>query len=317
MKLHPEKASRRGLAVRTAAVIAIAAVGMLGLQVGAASAAPAQLPTSQAQVDQGNGNDKIPPGQEKPKKKDKCRPVANPDGGKWKCTWADEFNGTGIDTSVWSDIPYGLGLACASSDADHVRVSGGTLKLLVTENNMADENCEVWGVEGQYTGGFIQTQGAFAQNYGRFEMRAKLPSDGGAWPAFWLLPDDNTYDGEIDIIEAYGGRVEDGGDVVDFTVRAPAGQPGVQETCRVFPDSSSDFHTYTLEWTPTEMRQYVDGELCATFLGQNPDGSPGWAATFDKPYHVLLDLAMQPWWGPNEDTTFPIVMEVDYVRVWR
>jgi beta-glucanase (GH16 family) len=247
-----------------------------------------------------------------------CQPLPKSGGGTWTCTWADEFNGTALNRNMWSVIPYGLGNACQSDDANHVQVSGGNLRLLATRNAPTDFCRTQWGLE--YTGGFIQTLGNFAQQYGRFEMRAKLPSQDGAWPAFWLLPGDDSYDGEIDILESYGGRSEQGGDVGDFTLHAPAAGPGPQRTCRIYPNYSDAFHTYTFEWTATSMRVLFDNVECATFTGMSePAGTspPAFPATFSKPYHILLNLAVQPWWPPTASTQFPMVMEVDYVRVWQ
>ncbi len=246
-----------------------------------------------------------------------CQSLPKIGGGTWQCTFSDEFNGTSLDRNIWGVIPYGLGSSCQSDDAQHVQVAGGDLRLIATRNSTSDYCYTQYGLE--YTGGFIQTQGNFAQRYGRFEIRAKLPQGNGFWPAFWMLPGDDSYDGEIDILEAYGGRVEQGGDVGDFTLHVPAAGPGPQKTCRILPNYHGDYHTYTFEWKAGNMKAYYDGLLCADFSGVSDNGTspPAFPATFDKPYHILLNLAVQPWWPPNSNTVFPGVMLVDYVRVWQ
>jgi beta-glucanase (GH16 family) len=247
-----------------------------------------------------------------------CQPVAKASGGTWNCTWSDEFNGTSLDRNTWRIIPYGLGDTCQSDDDQHAKVTGGVLHLLATQNSATDSCRTQWGLG--HTGGFIETQGNFSQKFGRFEMRAKLPPQDGTWPGYWLLPDDDSYDGEIDILESYGGRVEQGGDVGDFTLHVPAAGPGPQKTCRIYPNYSDDFHTYTFEWSATNMRVLYDGVQCANFTGVSDAGTspPAFPATFTtKPYHILLDLAVQNWWPPASNTVYPMDMQVDYVRVWQ
>lgn len=243
--------------------------------------------------------------------------ITKSDGTQWQCTFQDEFDGTKL-SSTWEEIPYGLGDSCLYNDPQHVRVANGNLELIATRNSNTDYCFTQWGL--RYTGGGIQSQGQFAQKYGRFEIRAKFPKGDGFWPAFWLLPGDDSYDGEIDILESYGGRVEQGGDVGDFTLHVPAAGPGPQKTCRISPDYSSDYHTYTFEWKQGNMKAYYDGKLCADFSGLGePNGTnpPAFPATFDKPYHILLNLAVQPWWPPTSSTQLPATMQVDYVRVWK
>lgn len=231
-------------------------------------------------------------------------------GGTWRCTWSDEFEGTEL-TDTWSLIPYGLGSACLFNDAEHVRVADGALQLVA--NPLPDSHycTQQWGLE--YGGGGVQSQGRFAQQYGRFEVRAKLPAGRGLWPQIWLLPDDNSYSGEIDMMEIYGGR----DNLADATLHVPAGGPGPQGQCPIQPDYSSDYHTYALEWTKVSMRFLYDGVQCVEFVGLSGDGrSPPLPSVFDRPYHVLLDLALQPWWPADATTPFPAVMYVDYVRAW-
>ena len=231
------------------------------------------------------------------------------DGTEWRCTWSDEFTGTAL-SEVWELIPYGLGSSCLFDDPDYVQVSNGMLHLLARELP-ADHWCtEEYGL--QYGGGGIQSSNGFAQQYGRFEIRAKLPPGTGFWPAIWLLPDDDSFDGEIDIMEAYGGRNNNG----DATLHSPSAGPGPQNSCAIAPDMSADFHTYRMDWSPERIQVYFDDQLCADFTGPVGD-APSIRAAFDKPYHVLLNLAVQPWWPPDAATPFPATMLVDYVRAWR
>lgn len=232
------------------------------------------------------------------------------DGSRWRCSWSDEFDGTQL-ADTWSLIPYGLGSACLFDDPEHVRVADGALQLVADRLPQSHYCTQRWGLE--YAGGGIESQGKFAQQYGRFEVRAKLPPGAGMWPQIWLLPDDNSYSGEIDLMEIYGGR----NNLADATLHVPAGGPGPQAQCPIQPDYSSGYHTYTLEWTKELIRFSYDGVQCAEFVGLSGDGrTPPLPAVFDRPYHVLLDLTLQPWWPPDATTRLPAVMYVDYVRAW-
>jgi beta-glucanase (GH16 family) len=234
------------------------------------------------------------------------------DGSTWQCTYSDEFNGTEL-SPVWELIPYGLGSACMFNDSEYVRVADGQLQL-IARRLPADHWCtEDWGL--QYGGGGIQSSNGFAQQYGRLEIRAKLPEGVGFWPAIWLLPDDDSYDGEIDILEAYGGRNDNG----DVTLHSPSAGPGPQASCPLLPDMTSDYHTFRMDWSPDRLSVYYDDRLCGDFGDfSGPVGdAPSVRAAFDKPYHLLLNLAVQPWWPPDETTPFPGTMMVDYVRAWQ
>jgi beta-glucanase (GH16 family) len=291
----PSPARRRrfgllaGLAVLLAAVVVAAVVVVPRLT---ATPAPAPVPAAPAPVAACGGE--APPR----------------DGGStWQCTWSDEFDGTSL-SPTWELIPFGLGSSCLFDDPEYVQVSGGSLHLLANRLP-ADHWCtKQWGLE--YGGGGIQSGNGFAQQYGRFEVRAKVPAGTGFWPAIWMLPDDDSFDGEIDIMEAYGGRDQNG----DVTLHSPSAGPGPQQSCRVYPDLTSDFHTYALEWSPDRIRAFYDGSPCGEFTGDVVPGK-SIAAAFGKPYHLLLNLAVQPWWPPDANTQFPATMLVDYVRAWK
>lgn len=235
----------------------------------------------------------------------------------WKLTFADEFEGTSV-APTWSKIPYGLGQACLVMDNNNLKVANGNLVITATATNSS--SCK-------WTSGGMQSLGKFSQHYGRFEMRAKLPADNLAWPAFWLLPEDNSYDGEIDILETIGGNNMDingtllpGNKHGAFTLHVPAGGPGPTKSCAVTPDFSSDYHLYTLEWTAEGMKMFIDNVQCANFTGYSDSGTnpPAFPATFNKPYFILVNLAIAPTsWGIQPPTTTTMTMDVDYIRVWQ
>jgi beta-glucanase (GH16 family) len=250
-----------------------------------------------------------------------CQPLAKTGGGTWQCSYSDEFDGSKPLSAGWELYGQGkwggLGQACLTMDDNHTKIENGSLHLTATPGG---SGCN-------WTGGGIQTHGKFYQQFGRFEIRAKLPADNSAWPALWMLPNDNN-DGEIDILEALGGDNEDvdgqllpGNKHFAFTLHQPAGGPGPTKRCAVTPDISSDFHTYTFEWSASDMILSIDGKQCLDFKGYGTGGAnpPGFPAIFTTtPYHILINLAVAPGgWGLPAPGNTPMNMYVDYVRAWK
>ena len=144
------------------------------------------------------------------------------------------------------------------------------------------------------------------------------------WPAFWLLPQDFTYggwaaSGEIDVMEAVnlGGS---GGNTVVGSIHYGGEWPNnvFSNNEYVVPaDATAEFHTYALEWDPTEMRWYVDDVLYSMQNSWSSTAAP-FPAPFDQPFYILFNVAVGGNWPgpPDQDTEFPVIMEVDYVRVY-
>ncbi|MEM7081713.1 MAG: family 16 glycosylhydrolase [Pseudomonadota bacterium] len=235
--------------------------------------------------------------------------------------WADEFDGTELDQTKWSYMIgngqlYGIPgwgnneLQYYTSVND--TVADGVLTITAKNDGFAGYN---------YTSTRIRSLNKGDFTYGRIEMRAKLPTGQGMWPAFWMLPSANAYgtwaaSGEIDIMEQTGdqpdrvfGTIHYGGMFPEnvFTGNAtnlPAG-------------TATDFHTYAVEWQAGEMRWYIDDVLYAT---QNAwyTTNGNFPAPFDVDFHMLLNLAVGgnlpgP---PDGSTVFPMEYVIDYVRVY-
>ncbi|MFM7710226.1 MAG: family 16 glycosylhydrolase [Ferruginibacter sp.] len=172
-----------------------------------------------------------------------------------------------------------------------------------------------------YTSSRIITKGRGDFQYGRFEMRAKLPKGRGTWPAFWLLPTENYYgiwpsSGEMDVMEHVGYDVNN----VHASVHCSAynHSRGNQKTAaRNVPGATDEFHTYRLDWTPYSIKGFVDGEQYFEFVNENK-GFTAWP--FNRPYYLILNLAVGGNWGGAQgidDTVFPTSYVVDYVRVYK
>ncbi|WP_431272878.1 glycoside hydrolase family 16 protein [Dankookia sp. P2] len=156
-----------------------------------------------------------------------------------------------------------------------------------------------------HNSGMISSKGGFAQRYGYFEMRARLPRGRGLWPAFWLLPADNSWPPEIDVVEMLGHKPGE----LHANIRSKVmPRQGLAVTVG---DVSNDFHTYGVSWRADEVLHFFDGRQIARF--QTP-------ADMHKPMFLLANLAVGgagSWPGPPDaDTVFPARMLIDHIRAW-
>ena len=169
-----------------------------------------------------------------------------------------------------------------------------------------------------YTSARIKTQYLHSWTYGRFEARMKIPNGQGIWPAFWMLGSDFPTAGwpdcgEIDIMENIGEP-----STVYGTVHGP-GYSGGNSVGQSYSTSGDpfyeDFHIYSVEWSPSEISWFVDGEMHNTISAADVPGE--WV--FDHPFFLLLNLAVGGNWPgyPDDSTEFPQQLLVDYVRVYR
>ena len=238
--------------------------------------------------------------------------------------WQDEFDGDKLDPATWffesgDGSQYGIpGWGNAELQwylPDSARLEGG--RLVITARREASHGYA-------YTSARIHTRDRFAFRYGRIEARIRLPGGQGLWPAFWLLPQEDTYgtwaaSGEIDIVEARnlggtGGNTIVGG--LYYGGPSPA-QFNSGESYPVSADVTTEFHVYALEWDESEIRWYVDDVLFAVRNDWSSTGGP-FPAPFDRPFYVLFNVAVGGYFpgAPVSSTAFPVAMEVDYVRVY-
>ena len=166
----------------------------------------------------------------------------------------------------------------------------------------------------EYISGILTTQNSFAQKYGYFEIRAKIPVGTGVWPAFWLLANDGGWPPELDVVE---GRGEEPGAVVMTTHwRHPDTQ-----TDRILrgefycPDAPSDFHDYGALWERDRITYFIDRKPVADI--KVPIG-------FDDPMYMIINLAMgakyfqgvgfvdaeTPGWSPTRSTGCPSIRSI-------
>ena len=157
------------------------------------------------------------------------------------------------------------------------------------------------------------------QQYYAAERADKLPCGRGTWPAVWTLADGGRWpdDGEIDIVEHVGF---DPG-VLHASVHTRAYHHGIhtQRTAKITrADACTNFHRYQLTWTPDRITVGVDDRAHFSFHNDGTGERSRWP--FDRPQHLLLNIAVGGNWGGQrgiDADALPASMEVDYVRVYQ
>ncbi|WNH12724.1 family 16 glycosylhydrolase [Thalassobellus suaedae] len=243
-----------------------------------------------------------------------------------KLVWFDEFNDTGaVDNTKWfHQTKFIAGNSWANGEQQHYTnrevnsyTDNGTLKIKAIRESFTDQN-----VTKQYTSARLNSK--FAFKYGRIEVRAKLPSVSGTWPAIWLLGKNINEDGaywdnqgfgttgwpwcgEIDIMEPNVAKTE-----ILGTWHWNNGEGYMLNSKSIQAnniDTSQNFHDYVLEWNATSMKIYMDNNL----INEMPTVEP-----FNQEFFILLNVAMGGSLGGNIDSGFNNdTMEIDYIRVYQ
>lgn len=231
--------------------------------------------------------------------------------------WADEFNYTGQpDPAKWGYDIGGSGwgnneLQYYTDSRSNSNVSDGVLTITARKENVQGK---------QYSSARLVSKGKGDFLYGRFEIKAKLPTGRGTWPAIWMLPTDWAYgewpkSGEIDIMEHVGYDQNK----VHITVHTDAynHSKGTEKgKNKIIETASTEFHLYRVDWTPYAVRGYIDDQQVFEFINEGK-GYSTWP--FDKRFHLLMNIAVGGNWGGAQGvdpSVFPQAMEVDYVRVY-
>jgi beta-glucanase (GH16 family) len=251
----------------------------------------------------------------------------------WEMVWSDEFNYTGAPDSekwsfdIWPSRKVNDEAQAYTDSPKNVRVEDG--KLTIQAHLDA----------GEYSSGRIHSAGKGDLKYGRVEVRAKLPSGQGTWPAIWMLPSDPFMyatncdrdvdwqgndncdawpnSGEIDIMEHVGYDMNR----LHGTVHTKAYYwvNGEQRKASLEAQTvAEEYHVYAMQWSADRIDMFFDDVLYFSYLKQSDD----WQAwPFDHPFHLILNVAVGGGWGgaggPTDESAFPTSMKVDYVRVYK
>lgn len=246
--------------------------------------------------------------------------------------WSDEFDYTGLpDTAKWT---YEHGFVRNQEQQyytfarpENVWVHDGLLEIKgrkeVFPNAQYQKGSTDWRTKdslAHYTSTSLISLGKGAWQYGRVEVRAKIPTGKGIWPAIWMLGNNREVVnwpecGEIDIMEYVGSDTTHVYGTIHFPKTDGNGsQPSGGNIAVQRPYDA--FHLYAIDWDADYIKVFFDDQLYHTFPikmadqnGKNP---------FRLPFYVLINLAMGANWpGPIDDSILPKSYWIDYVRVYR
>jgi beta-glucanase (GH16 family) len=238
----------------------------------------------------------------------------------YNIAWADEFNGTALNTGNWVyDIGTGSGgwgnneQQYYTSRSQNIGVSAGQLRITALKENYGGM---------AWTSARIKTQGKKEFKYGRIEARMKMPNGTALWPALWMLGSNFAsagwpYCGEIDIMEhvnsdatVYGTLHWDSGGYATW------GRPTNNNYWNNFGVDVTQWHVYRIDWDASMIKWYVDG---VQFMEANIANSVNSTEEFHKAFFFLINLAVGGQWPgyPNSTTPTSSSMYVDYLRVYQ
>jgi hypothetical protein len=226
--------------------------------------------------------------------------------------WADEFDDDGAPCDGnWTydlgngNVGWGNGEEQFYTERpENVRVEGGFLKITAQREDFNGS---------EYTSARMRSQDRFEFQYGRVEIRAKLPTGGGTWPALWMLGADietNPWPGagEVDIMEHVGNDQ----DRIYSTLHFPGNSGGEAiGSSTILNGASDDFHVYAANWTADSIDFSIDGNIFYVF-----NNDP--ALPYNKDFFVIMNVAMGGNFGGAIDPSFDqSTLEVDYIRVYQ
>lgn len=224
--------------------------------------------------------------------------------------WSDEFNTDGApDPNKWG---YDIGAGGYGNNeqeyytnrANNVVVQGGVLKITAKTESYLGSN---------YTSARLLSKNKFAFTYGRVDVKAMLPAGLGTWPAIWMLGSNvDTLPwpgcGEIDIMEQRGSELNK----IYGTLHYPghSGANGNSSTLLIS-NSTTQFHIYSMDWSPNAIKLYVDNQLFQTVVNSG-------SIPFNHDFFFILNVAMGGNFAGAIDPAFnSATMQIDYIRVYR
>jgi beta-glucanase (GH16 family) len=254
----------------------------------------------------------------------------------WSLVWSDEFNYSGLpDPEKWT---YEVGFIrnrelqyYTKARKENVQVENGTLIIESRKEKFKNPNYNPdtkrksrWNLSRQYadyTSASLTTLDKAGWCYGRIEVRAKLPTGRGTWPAIWTLGT-NIKEvgwptcGEIDIMENVGfdpNRIHANIHTKKYNHVRKTGKGTSVKVSKPY----KEFHLYAIEWYPDRIDFYVDDNKYFTYENEK-SGEAAWP--YDKEQYLILNTAIGGAWGGQkgiDDSIFPQRFYIDYVRIYQ
>lgn len=245
----------------------------------------------------------------------------------WQIVWSDEFDYSGTpDASRWSFDTQGNEWNWGNDEAQNYTPEGNRNAWVENGNLVIEARKEsyYWPADHEtknYTSARLITKNKGDWKYGKFEVRALLPTGNGVWPAIWMLPTDEVYggwpnSGELDIMENVGFdplKIHCNIHTGAYNHKNNTNKGNTIQTSAPY----ENWHVYSLEWYEDNVSFYLDDNLVFSFDKEADNNPAVWP--FDQRFHLLLNIAIGGGWGGQEgiyDHIFPQKMLVDYVRVY-
>jgi len=252
---------------------------------------------------------------------------------RYKLVWAEEFRKPGKpDENIWTfEEGFVRNRELQFYQSDNTIIKDGRLVIEgrreLVANPSHDPHSDNWRENRQYaeyTSSSIRSDNGFTFQYGIMEVRARIDTSMGSWPAIWTLGQERRWpeNGELDIMEFY--RINGIPTILANAAWKGDGRQPIWDSEKIpldhflerDPEWPGKFHIWKMNWTEESIRIYLNEKLLneinldeATY----PDGfNP-----FRQPHHILLNLALGSNGGDPSETDFPISYEVDYVRIYQ
>jgi beta-glucanase (GH16 family) len=251
--------------------------------------------------------------------------------GEYRLVWSDEFDRDGEpDSANWNfERGFVRNQEAQWYQPANARCENGTLVIEARRERVTNPDYAAGSGDwtrnreyAEYTSSSLLTRGLRAWRYGRFEMRARIDTRPGLWPAFWTLGEtgDWPHCGEIDIMEYYRGMV-----LANFAWGAEQKWQAVWDSFSKpvaefgDPDWSRKFHVWRMDWTETDIRLFLDDAFMnAVGLSTTVNRDAAARNPFLQRHYLIVNLAVGGTAGGDpSNTVFPARVEIDYVRVYQ
>lgn len=231
-----------------------------------------------------------------------------------KVVWEENFNGDELEMQSWN-FETGDGCPELCGWGNNERQVYTKTNHQVSEGRL---HIKAKKLGKEYSSTKITTKGKREFQYGKIEVRAKLPLGKGLWPAFWMLG--SNIDkvgwprcGEIDILEYVGKEPEH----IFTSLHTPDSFGSTINTKKdVVSGIEEGFHTYAIDWTKDSIQFLIDDQL---FYNFSPEYKDEKIWPFDQPFYIILNVAIGGNFGGPEvdDSIFPQEFIIDYIRVYQ
>lgn len=236
--------------------------------------------------------------------------------GDWALTFDENFDGNTLDEKRWN-----------ASNSHFSKFFFYQREKAAVENGVLKLGAEKKSVEGrEYISGQVEGFGKWAQSYGYFEARVKLPTTRGFWPAFWLMPDRNV-NGPTDQQSIWNRNSTKWGgmefDILEHLSEWGPGRHNVAvhwdgygelhkawgDTQVYYGPTPDGWHAFGMLWEPGKLTWYIDGQKKAEWVNERVG---------QVPCHMLLSLQLGGWATKDIDMSkINETFDIDYVRVWQ